>query len=89
MLLQHFEHKNSNAQKEHGSHNSHPHQQHVIFPIFHINIHKKHIEQDKNVNDLNNGKITCSHWEKGKLPSKIFCVYFIIFKTGLVSNAQT
>ena len=47
--------------KSTGSHNSHPHQQYAIFPISHINIHKKHIEQDKHVNDPNNGKIILAH----------------------------
>jgi len=61
MLLQHFQHKIPNAQKEHGSHNSHPHQQQAIFPISYINIDKKQIEQDKHVNDPTNGKITIAY----------------------------
>jgi len=77
MLHQHFYNKNSNTQKEHGFHNSHPHQQHAIFLMSQISIHKNHIKQDKHANDPNNGKIILAHiGENEKLPLKFFQGFF-------------
>ena len=43
----------------------------------HINIRKKHIMQDKHVNNPNNGKIIIAHiGENEKLPLKIFLSFF-------------
>jgi len=54
-----------------------------------MNNHKKHIEQDKHVNDPNSGKITLAHiGENGNLPLKIFFESFFFKDKSLVSNAQ-
>ena len=53
--------------------------------------HKKHIEQDKHVNDPNSDKTVLAHVEEnGKLPFfQFFCFSSFFFQNkGLVSNAQ-